>query len=92
MDLTESLTSGENVIGATVLYFGQGDATCPMSRAGFIFKLEIEHADGRKRNRRFGQLMALPPVAGMEAGASSHVVYARLAGRFRCPFASAGME
>ena len=47
MDLTESLTSGENVIGATVLYFGQGDATCPMSRAGFIFKLEIEHADGR---------------------------------------------
>jgi hypothetical protein len=47
MDLTESLNSGENVIGATVLYFGQGDATCPMSRAGFIFKLEIEHADGR---------------------------------------------
>ncbi len=47
MDLAESLTSGENVIGATVLYFGQGDATCPMSRAGFIFKLEIEHADGR---------------------------------------------
>lgn len=24
MDLTESLTSGENVLGATVLYFGQG--------------------------------------------------------------------
>ena len=47
MDLTEVLTSGENVLGATVLYFGQGDATCPMSRAGFIFKLEIEHADGR---------------------------------------------
>ena len=48
MDLTESLTSGENVLGATVLYFGQGDATCPMSRAGFIFKLEIEHGDGRR--------------------------------------------
>jgi hypothetical protein len=48
MDLTESLTSGENVLAATVLYFGQGDATCPMSRAGFIFKLEIEHADGRR--------------------------------------------
>ena len=47
MDLTESLTSGENVTGATVLYFGQGDSTCPMGRAGFIFKLEIEHADGR---------------------------------------------
>jgi hypothetical protein len=48
MDLTESLNSGENVLGATVLYFGQGDATCPMSRTGFIFKLELEHADGRR--------------------------------------------
>ncbi len=46
MDLTEALTSGENVIGSTVLYFGQGDSSSPMSRAGFIFKLEIEHADG----------------------------------------------
>ena len=48
MDLTEVLTAGENAIGATVLYFGQGDSTCPMGRAGFIFKLEIEHADGRR--------------------------------------------
>jgi len=48
MDLTEVLAVGENVLGATVLYFGQGDATCPMSRAGFIFKLEIEHADDRR--------------------------------------------
>lgn len=48
MDLTASLTSGENVLAATVLYFGQGDATCPMSRAGFIYKLEIEHADGSR--------------------------------------------
>ncbi|MBM4025432.1 MAG: alpha-L-rhamnosidase [Planctomycetes bacterium] len=47
MDLTEALTTGENVIGATVLHFGQGDSTHPMGRAGFIFKLEIEHADGR---------------------------------------------
>jgi alpha-L-rhamnosidase len=48
MDLTEVLAEGENVIGTTVLYFGQGDSTCPMSRAGFIFKLEIEHADRRR--------------------------------------------
>jgi hypothetical protein len=47
LDLTDSLTSGENVIGATVLYYGQGDSTCAMSRAGFIFKLDIEYADGR---------------------------------------------
>ena len=46
MDLTEALTPGENVLGAIVLYFGQGDSTCPMSRAGFIFKLEIEYGDG----------------------------------------------
>jgi hypothetical protein len=48
MDLTEVLAVGENVLGATVLYFGQGDATCPMSRAGFIFRLEIEHANDRR--------------------------------------------
>ena len=48
MDLTEALAAGENVFGATVLYFGQGDATSPMSRAGFIFKLEIEYAYGRR--------------------------------------------
>lgn len=48
MDLTQSLTPGENVIGVTVLYYGQGDCTCPMSRAGLLFKLEIEHGDGRR--------------------------------------------
>lgn len=48
IDLTGALTTGENVIGATVLYFGQGEATSPMSRAGFIFKLEIEYAGGRR--------------------------------------------
>jgi alpha-L-rhamnosidase len=48
MDLTELLTPGENVIGVTVLYFGQGDTTCPMSRAGLILRLELEFTDGRK--------------------------------------------
>ena len=48
MDLTACLSSGENVFAATVLYFGQGDATCPMSRAGFIFKLEIEQLISHK--------------------------------------------
>lgn len=47
-DLTAVLTKGENVIGATVLHFGQGDATHPMGRPGFIFRLELEFADGRK--------------------------------------------
>lgn len=47
VDLTEILTTGENVIGATVLYFGHGDSTWPMGRAGFIFRMEIEYSDGR---------------------------------------------
>jgi len=47
-DLTSVLTKGENVIAATVLHFGQGDATHPMGRPGFIFRLELEFADGRK--------------------------------------------
>jgi alpha-L-rhamnosidase len=48
VDMTDVLTTGENIIGATVLYFGQGDATWPMGRPGFIFLLELEFAGGRK--------------------------------------------
>lgn len=48
MDLTEALQPGRNVIGATVLFYGQGDGTWPVGKPGFLFWLEIEHADGRK--------------------------------------------
>ncbi|MDD8025487.1 MAG: alpha-L-rhamnosidase N-terminal domain-containing protein, partial [Acidobacteriota bacterium] len=47
IDLTASLQTGRNVLGATVLYFGQGDGTWPLGKPGFLFWLEIEHADGR---------------------------------------------
>ena len=47
VDLTDYLKSGENVIGATVLFYGFGDGTWPMGKPGFIFKLVIEFADGR---------------------------------------------
>jgi alpha-L-rhamnosidase len=46
VDVTALLTHGENVLGATVLYYGFGDGTWPMGKPGFIFKLDIEYADG----------------------------------------------
>jgi hypothetical protein len=48
VDLTELLTTGKNVLGATVLYYGSGDGTSPIGKPGFLFRLEIEHADGTK--------------------------------------------
>ena len=47
VDLTESLHAGVNVLGAQVLYFGVGDGTSPAGKPGFLFWLELEHADGR---------------------------------------------
>ena len=47
IDLTGVLRAGQNVIGATVLFYGQGDGTWPIGKPGFLFWLEIEHADGR---------------------------------------------
>jgi hypothetical protein len=48
LDLTASLEEGRNVIGAQVLFFGQGDGTWPLGKPGFLFWLEIETPDGRK--------------------------------------------
>lgn len=48
VDLTAFLRPGPNAIGATVLFYGHGDGTWPAGKPGFIFRLEIEHADGRK--------------------------------------------
>ncbi len=47
LDLTGYLEPGENVLGATVLFFGTGDGTWPLGKPGFLFWLQIEHADGR---------------------------------------------
>jgi hypothetical protein len=47
VDLTPALHPGPNVIGATVLFYGVGDGTWPIGKPGFLFWLEIEHADGR---------------------------------------------
>ena len=48
VDLTSRLRPGRNVIGATVLYYGSGDGTLPIGKPGFIFKLELEGADGNR--------------------------------------------
>ncbi len=48
VDLGALLKPGKNVIGATVLFYGQGDGTSPMGKAGFLFWLELEWSDGRK--------------------------------------------
>ena len=45
IDITMLLNPGENVIGATVLYYGYGDGTWPVGKPGFLFKLEIEYGD-----------------------------------------------
>lgn len=48
LDLTDALTAGDNAIGATVLFYGHGDGTWPLGRPGFIFRMELEWADGRR--------------------------------------------
>ncbi len=48
LDLTDTLVAGENAIGATVLFYGHGDGTWPLGRPGFIFRMEVEWADGRR--------------------------------------------
>ena len=48
LDLTALLKADLNVIGSTILYYGHGDGTWPIGKAGFLFWLEIEEHDGRK--------------------------------------------
>jgi alpha-L-rhamnosidase len=49
VDLAALLQAGANTIGAQVLFFGQGDGTLPIGKCGFIFRLEIETANGQKQ-------------------------------------------
>ena len=46
LDIAPQLHEGENVIAATVLFYGHGDGTAPAGKPGFIFRLEIETTDG----------------------------------------------
>lgn len=49
IDLTGLLTAGANAIGATVLFYGQGDGTSPLGKPGFLFHLTVECADGSRQ-------------------------------------------
>ena len=49
IDLTAFLQQGENAIGATVLFYGLGDGTSPLGKPGFLFRLEVECADGSRQ-------------------------------------------
>ena len=48
LNLAAYLQKGENVIGASVLFYGEGDGTWIMGKPGILFKLDIEWHDGRK--------------------------------------------
>ncbi len=48
VDIKPFLNTGENCIGAEILYFGFGDGTWPIGKPGFIFKLDILSKDGRR--------------------------------------------
>ncbi len=48
VDLTGVLHAGLNVLGATVLFYGHGDGTWPIGKPGFLFWLDVEHADGTR--------------------------------------------
>ncbi len=47
LDVGRHLQAGRNVIGVTVLFYGQGDGTWPMGKPGFLFSLNID-AGGRE--------------------------------------------
>lgn len=47
VNIGEQMTAGKNVIGAEVLYYGQGDGTWPIGKPGFIFQLNVEFDDGK---------------------------------------------
>ena len=48
IDLTAYLRKGKNVIGATVLFYGEGDGTWIVGKPGFLFQLNLEWPGGRK--------------------------------------------
>jgi hypothetical protein len=46
LNIKPLLLPGDNVMGATVLYYGHGDGTHPIGKPGFISSLNIECTDG----------------------------------------------
>jgi alpha-L-rhamnosidase len=46
VDIAQLLQPGDNVIGVTVLFYGQGEGTWPAGKPGFLFRLDLSYADG----------------------------------------------
>ena len=94
MDLTALLDAGPNTLGAQVLFFGQGDGTWPTGKCGFIFRLEIEFADGGKQTIVSDENLAAPflPAPGSPAitSAGTCVVCRRSLTRAFIPMAGRG--
>jgi hypothetical protein len=49
IDLTPLLQQGANVLGAEVLFYGNGEGTWPGGKPGFLFHLVIDMPDGERR-------------------------------------------
>ena len=49
VDLSAYLHAGNNVIAATVLFYGDGDGTWVMGKPGFMFKLDIDTPAGQRQ-------------------------------------------
>jgi hypothetical protein len=48
LDLSPFLRKGKNVIGASVLFYGEGDGTWILGKPGFLFQLNLEWPGGRR--------------------------------------------
>ena len=92
IDLTSVLTTGLNVLGATVLFYGHGEGTWAIGKPGFLFWLEIEYADGSTQENCLGCKHANTPMPCLAAGPIPALVPARLTGRIRCTPLSARLE
>ena len=83
---------GRNVLGVTVLFYGHGDGTWPLGKPGFLFWLEIEHADGTIEQARLRRRLARAPGPRLAAGPLQALVSARAAGGVRRPPLSLRLE
>jgi len=49
LDLSPFLHQGKNVIGACVLFYGEGDGAWVMGKPGFLFQLDLDLPGGERR-------------------------------------------
>ena len=47
VEISDKLITGKNVIAVQVLFFGQGDGTCPIGKPGLLFNLDLKFKSGK---------------------------------------------